>query len=109
VRARELRIDVLEVEGDRRLQRSCFDRHLRNVVERVVRPALIEAKRVQPLLPVHCVVTVATLQEEYELDRMRTRETFSFSGQRTPSPLDATPREAATANAHRFPGTPRSG
>jgi hypothetical protein len=36
--------------------------------------------RVQPLLPVHCVVTVATLQEEYEPDRMRVCETFSFGG-----------------------------
>jgi 2'-5' RNA ligase superfamily protein len=38
-----------------------------------------EAKeRVEPLLPVHCVVTEATLQEEYELDRMRVRDTFPF-------------------------------
>jgi hypothetical protein len=38
-----------------------------------------EAKRrVEPLLPVHCVVTEATLQEEYELDRMRVWETFPF-------------------------------
>jgi hypothetical protein len=35
-------------------------------------------KRVQPLLPVHCRVTEATLQEEYELDRMRIRATFPF-------------------------------
>jgi hypothetical protein len=35
-------------------------------------------KRVEPLLPVHCRVTEATLQEEYELDRMRIRETFPF-------------------------------
>ena len=34
--------------------------------------------RVEPLLPVHCVVTEAILQEEYELDRMRVRETFPF-------------------------------
>jgi hypothetical protein len=37
-------------------------------------------QRVEPLLPVHCRVTVATLQEEYEPDRMRIRETFPFSG-----------------------------
>jgi hypothetical protein len=36
--------------------------------------------RVEPLLPVHCVVTEATLQEEYELDRMRVRATFPFGG-----------------------------
>ena len=36
--------------------------------------------RVEPLLPVHCVTTEATLQEEYELDRMRIRETFEFGG-----------------------------
>jgi hypothetical protein len=36
--------------------------------------------RVEPLLPVHCVVTEAILQEEYELDRMRLRETFRFAG-----------------------------
>jgi hypothetical protein len=35
-------------------------------------------ERVEPLLPVHCLVTEATLQEEYELDRMRIRETFAF-------------------------------
>jgi hypothetical protein len=35
-------------------------------------------KRVEPLLPVHCHVTEATLQEEYELDRMRIRDTFPF-------------------------------
>jgi 2'-5' RNA ligase superfamily len=40
-----------------------------------------EAKaRVEPLLPVRCVVTEAILQEEYELDRMRVRETFPFGG-----------------------------
>jgi hypothetical protein len=37
-------------------------------------------QRVEPLLPVHCVVSVATLQEEYEPDRMRVRDTFSFGG-----------------------------
>jgi hypothetical protein len=38
-----------------------------------------EAKeRVEPLLPVHCRVTEATLQEEYEPDRMRIRATFPF-------------------------------
>ena len=36
--------------------------------------------RVEPLLPVHCVVAEAILQEEYELDRMRVRETFRFGG-----------------------------
>jgi hypothetical protein len=36
--------------------------------------------RVEPLLPVDCVVTKAILQEEYELDRMRVRETFAFGG-----------------------------
>jgi hypothetical protein len=36
-------------------------------------------KRVEPLLPVHCRVTEATLQEEYELDRMRIRQTFPFA------------------------------
>jgi 2'-5' RNA ligase superfamily len=36
--------------------------------------------RVEPLLPVHCVVKEAILQEEYELDRMRVRETFRFGG-----------------------------
>jgi hypothetical protein len=36
-----------------------------------------EAKeRVEPLLPVHCRVTEVTLQEEYEIDRMRIRDTF---------------------------------
>jgi 2'-5' RNA ligase superfamily len=37
-------------------------------------------ERVEPLLPVHCVITEATLQEEYELDRMCVRETFPFAG-----------------------------
>jgi 2'-5' RNA ligase superfamily len=36
-------------------------------------------ERVEPLLPVHCVITEATLQEEYEPDRMRIRETFPFA------------------------------
>jgi hypothetical protein len=36
--------------------------------------------RVEPLLPVHCIVTEATLQEEFELDRMRVREMFPFAG-----------------------------
>jgi hypothetical protein len=36
--------------------------------------------RVEPLLPVDCVVSEAILQEEYELDRMRVRETFPFGG-----------------------------
>jgi hypothetical protein len=35
--------------------------------------------RVEPLLPVDCVVSEAILQEEYELDRMRVRETFPFA------------------------------
>jgi hypothetical protein len=37
-------------------------------------------ERVEPLLPVHCVVTEATLQEEYALDRMRIRAMFPFGG-----------------------------
>jgi hypothetical protein len=36
--------------------------------------------RVEPLLPVHCVVAEATLMEEYEPDRVRVRTTFSFGG-----------------------------
>ena len=36
--------------------------------------------RVEPLLPVHCLVNEAILQEEYELDRMRVRERFRFGG-----------------------------
>ena len=36
--------------------------------------------RVEPLLPVDCVVREAVLREEYELDRMRTVETFAFGG-----------------------------
>jgi hypothetical protein len=34
--------------------------------------------RVEPLLPVSCVVEAATLMEEYEIDRCRIRETFPF-------------------------------
>jgi len=34
--------------------------------------------RVEPLLPVRCRVGEATLQEEFEPDRMRIRETFRF-------------------------------
>lgn len=37
-------------------------------------------ERVEPLLPVHCHITEATLQEEYELDRMRVRQTFRLAG-----------------------------
>ena len=37
-------------------------------------------ERVEPLLPVRCTVTEATLIEEYELDRMRIRETFPLRG-----------------------------
>jgi hypothetical protein len=37
-------------------------------------------ERVEPLLPVHCAVGEAILQEEYEPDRMRIRETFRFGG-----------------------------
>jgi hypothetical protein len=37
-------------------------------------------ERVEPLLPVRCVVTEATLQEEYEPDRMRVRASFPLSG-----------------------------
>lgn len=36
--------------------------------------------RVEPLLPVTCVVNEAILQEEYEPDRLRIRETFAFGG-----------------------------
>jgi hypothetical protein len=36
--------------------------------------------RVEPLLPVRCLVAEAILQEEYELDRMRVRESFLFGG-----------------------------
>lgn len=34
------------------------------------------AARVEPLLPVRCLVEEATLMEEYEIDRCRDRETF---------------------------------
>jgi hypothetical protein len=34
--------------------------------------------RVEPMLPVRCVVEEATLLEEYEPDRMQVRETFGF-------------------------------
>jgi 2'-5' RNA ligase len=37
-------------------------------------------RRVQPLLPVHCVVREAALFEEYEPDRCRVRETLPFGG-----------------------------
>jgi len=37
-------------------------------------------QRVEPLLPVRCVMMEATLMEEYEPDRMRVRDTFPFSG-----------------------------
>jgi hypothetical protein len=36
-------------------------------------------ERVESLLPVRCVIREATLHEEYELDRMRVRETFPFA------------------------------
>jgi 2'-5' RNA ligase superfamily len=36
--------------------------------------------RVEPLLPIHCVVGEATLMEEHDVDRMRIRETFPFGG-----------------------------
>jgi 2'-5' RNA ligase superfamily len=36
-------------------------------------------ERVEPLLPVHFVITEATLQQEYEPDRLRIRETFPFA------------------------------
>jgi hypothetical protein len=35
-------------------------------------------QRVEPLLPVRCVVEEVTLMEEYELDRLRVRETLPF-------------------------------
>jgi 2'-5' RNA ligase len=38
------------------------------------------ARRVEPLLPAHCVVHKASLMEEYELDRCRVRETFPLGG-----------------------------
>ncbi len=37
-------------------------------------------RRVEPLLPVRCVVEEATLMEEYEPDRLRVRDTFPFGG-----------------------------
>jgi hypothetical protein len=37
-------------------------------------------ERVEPLLPVRCVVIEAILQEEHEPDRMRVREAFPFGG-----------------------------
>jgi len=37
-------------------------------------------RRVEPLLPARCVVGEATLMEEYELDRMRVRDSFPFGG-----------------------------
>jgi hypothetical protein len=36
-------------------------------------------KRVEPLLPVHCLVEEATLLEEHEPDRLRVRATFPFA------------------------------
>jgi hypothetical protein len=49
--------------------------------ENPINASLEQVKRqVDPLLPVHCIVREATLQEEYELDRMRVRETFPFGG-----------------------------
>jgi hypothetical protein len=36
-------------------------------------------ERVEPLLPVHFLITEATLMEEYEPDRVRVRETFPFA------------------------------
>ena len=38
------------------------------------------ARRVEPLLPVHCPAREATLFEEYEPDRCRVRATFPFDG-----------------------------
>ncbi len=40
---------------------------------------------VEPLLPIHCVVGEATLMDEYDFDRMRVRETFSFGSLSSPS------------------------
>jgi 2'-5' RNA ligase len=37
-------------------------------------------RRVEPLLPVHCVAGEAALFEEYEPDRCRVRETLRFGG-----------------------------
>jgi hypothetical protein len=36
-------------------------------------------ERVEPLLPVRCVIAEATLLEEYEPDRVRVKETFPFA------------------------------
>jgi hypothetical protein len=36
-------------------------------------------ERVEPLLPVHGMINEATLQEEYEPNRLRIRETFPFA------------------------------
>jgi 2'-5' RNA ligase len=38
------------------------------------------AKRVEGLLPAHCVVHEASLMEQFELDRCRVRETFPLGG-----------------------------
>jgi 2'-5' RNA ligase len=45
-------------------------------------PTTLEAakERVEPLLPIHCDVREVTLLEEYEVDRMRLRETFPLGG-----------------------------
>jgi len=45
-------------------------------------PTTLEAARtrVEPLLPVHCHVTQASLMVEYELDRVRYSEHFPFGG-----------------------------
>jgi hypothetical protein len=44
-----------------------------------INATFVQAKaRVEQLLPVHCIVTEAILQEEFELNRMRVRETFRF-------------------------------
>lgn len=37
-------------------------------------------ERVQPLLPVTCQITEATLMEEYAIDRCRTRRIFPLTG-----------------------------
>ncbi len=37
-------------------------------------------ERIEPLLPMRCVVEEATLLEEYEPDRLRVRATFPFRG-----------------------------
>ncbi|HEX6208653.1 MAG TPA: 2'-5' RNA ligase family protein [Actinomycetota bacterium] len=38
------------------------------------------ASRVEPLLPISCTVRAATLLEEYEVDRFRTRTVLPFAG-----------------------------